>query len=208
MFLFSAYHVVYIYCAVKGKRGFAFYNLPVFRWLPDGRRIPFINHIIIHSCEDKENSKTVYLVVSASSFWSHVYIGKDLLKQNWMQHDTCKKKNWKIPVRSILISRRLFQRIIQLINLILSFVHFHVEEAVCFVEIKAWKGCSQLLLFLFNNRLLRRNTQCNNAIKTGEATTLNPLVTSWVCDIIKVHFYTCKGFHALIFLKIICCLFK
>ena len=95
MFLFLAYHVVYIYCAVKGKRGFAFYNLPVFRWSPDGRRIPFINHIIIHSCEDKENSKTVYLVFSASSFWSHVYIGKDLLKQNWMQHDTFKKKKLK-----------------------------------------------------------------------------------------------------------------
>ena len=43
----------------------------------------------------------------------------------------------------------------------------------------------------------QRNTQCN--CKTGEANTRTSLVTSSVCDIIKVHFYTCNGFHAFIF---------
>ncbi|XP_064460318.1 transmembrane protein 134-like [Ornithodoros turicata] len=29
-FIPGAYHVVYVYCAVKGKRGYDFYNLPLF----------------------------------------------------------------------------------------------------------------------------------------------------------------------------------
>ena len=32
-FIPGAYHVVYIYWAVKGKRGYDFYHLPLFNWL-------------------------------------------------------------------------------------------------------------------------------------------------------------------------------